>query len=493
MESIFLGLLLIVILCIVIILNKKTKEHFETDETDELEDAICINSQNIEDTKNKFYDLRDTIPDLLLAKPSVHPISIKENIKTLNIFLHHHRSKLNPFLIKLWETVNFINQEFHSTQTKERFSNIQCLDEKQQEFIKSLLIFTEEQRKKILENLEKIKQNSVTFTEFKKIKNNENLTIELHEMLQLIKDSKTCLHNIYEVIKKNNVLLNNIYEVINKNNVLLNNIGEDSVEYFEKYYFYLIHYLIDHEILELIEYILIEKKTNLHRRAPGRGHQSVPNPAPSPDTSESNPAPSPDTSESNPAPSPDTSESNPAPSPDTSESNPAPSPDTSESNPAPSPDTSESNPAPSPDTSESNPAPSPDTSESNPAPSPDTSESNTAPSPDTSESNPAPSPDTSESNPAPSPIANNLVNPSPVITQAINIDEHTHVNHRHNQHQNNNLQNLHSYENFLKLFQKYGNDKTTTRSTKDGSIQQTITQTGDGDGTYSIVAPILDF
>ena len=427
MESIFLGLLLIVILCIVIILNKKTKEHFETDETDELEDAICINSQNIEDTKNKFYDLRDTIPDLLLAKPSVHPISIKENIKTLNIFLHHHRSKLNPFLIKLWETVNFINQEFHSTQTKERFSNIQCLDEKQQEFIKSLLIFTEEQRKKILENLEKIKQNSVTFTEFKKIKNNENLTIELHEMLQLIKDSKTCLHNIYEVIKKNNVLLNNIYEVINKNNVLLNNIGEDSVEYFEKYYFYLIHYLIDHEILELIEYILIEKKTNLHRRAPGRGHQSVPNPAPSPDTSESNPAPS------------------------------------------------------------------PDTSESNPAPSPDTSESNTAPSPDTSESNPAPSPDTSESNPAPSPIANNLVNPSPVITQAINIDEHTHVNHRHNQHQNNNLQNLHSYENFLKLFQKYGNDKTTTRSTKDGSIQQTITQTGDGDGTYSIVAPILDF
>jgi len=416
MESIFLGLLLIVILCIVIILNKKTKEHFETDETDELEDAICINSQNIEDTKNKFYDLRDTIPDLLLAKPSVHPISIKENIKTLNIFLHHHRSKLNPFLIKLWETVNFINQEFHSTQTKERFSNIQCLDEKQQEFIKSLLIFTEEQRKKILENLEKIKQNSVTFTEFKKIKNNENLTIELHEMLQLIKDSKTCLHNIYEVIKKNNVLLNNIYEVINKNNVLLNNIGEDSVEYFEKYYFYLIHYLIDHEILELIEYILIEKKTNLHRRAPGRGHQSVPNPAPSPDTSESNPAPSPDTSESNPAPS-----------------------------------------------------------------------------PDTSESNPAPSPDTSESNPAPSPIANNLVNPSPVITQAINIDEHTHVNHRHNQHQNNNLQNLHSYENFLKLFQKYGNDKTTTRSTKDGSIQQTITQTGDGDGTYSIVAPILDF
>ena len=383
MESIFLGLLLIVILCIVIILNKKTKEHFETDETDELEDAICINSQNIEDTKNKFYDLRDTIPDLLLAKPSVHPISIKENIKTLNIFLHHHRSKLNPFLIKLWETVNFINQEFHSTQTKERFSNIQCLDEKQQEFIKSLLIFTEEQRKKILENLEKIKQNSVTFTEFKKIKNNENLTIELHEMLQLIKDSKTCLHNIYEVIKKNNVLLNNIYEVINKNNVLLNNIGEDSVEYFEKYYFYLIHYLIDHEILELIEYILIEKKTNLHRRAPGRGHQSVPNPAPSPDTS--------------------------------------------------------------------------------------------------------------ESNPAPSPIANNLVNPSPVITQAINIDEHTHVNHRHNQHQNNNLQNLHSYENFLKLFQKYGNDKTTTRSTKDGSIQQTITQTGDGDGTYSIVAPILDF
>ena len=424
MESIFLGLLLIVILCIIIILNKKTKEHFDEKydcDFDNVE-VITIQDFEIESTTNPNFDTSNAgnNENFIICTNSIE--GEKWDLKSYN---NNKEKKLFEFQYDLFDNNNISNYPHRAIKGNYKLGHTTEIK------ICSLL--------KIRELYEQypgddpLKRPSFD-NEF------DNSDSSSLKFLIVMKNT----NNIFK-LKFNN-------EEIHPQNEMSNFIEHPDHENISHYYYNILPYL--------------------DFTPPPDITSTEPNPSPSPDITSTNYQ----TTEPNPSPSPDITT--------TSEPNPSPSPDITT--------TSEPNPSPSPDITPTNYQ---TTSEPNPSPSPDITPINYQ---TRSEPNPSPSPDithTSEPNPSPSHISetNNLVNPSPVITQA-NIDEpHNHVNHRHDQHQRNNLQNLHSYENFLKLFQKYGNDKTTTRSTTDGSIQQTITQTGDGDGTYSIVAPILDF